>query len=95
MSIAPKSPCPERTISEPAIKSWPMWTCEPSTFSWTYSEKETCLILEGDITVTPNGGKPVRFGVGDLIVFLKECLVFGKYIKRSESTFVLATKYTK
>ena len=25
--------------------------------------------MEGDVTVTPDGGKPVRFGVGDLVVF--------------------------
>ena len=69
MKITITSPCPENTIKELGIKDWPIWTCEPSTFPWTYSYKETCLILEGDITVTPDGGKPIRFGVGDLVVF--------------------------
>ena len=27
------------------------------------------MILEGDVTVTPDEGNPVRFGVGDLVVF--------------------------
>ena len=26
-------------------------------------------MLEGEVTVTPEGGNPVRFGVGDLVVF--------------------------
>ncbi len=71
MTISVTSPCPENTINELGIgiKQWPIWTCDPSTFPWTYSDKETCLILEGDITVTPDGGEPVSFGVGDLVVF--------------------------
>ena len=31
--------------------------------------QEICLLLEGDVTVTPDGGEPVRFGPGDLMVF--------------------------
>ena len=69
MKISLTSPCPQATIEELGIKSWPIWTCEPSSFPWTYKEKETCLILEGDVTVTPDSGEPVRFGVGDLVVF--------------------------
>jgi uncharacterized cupin superfamily protein len=41
------------------------------TFPWTYDERETCLLLEGDVTVTPAGGEPVRFGAGDLVVFVE------------------------
>ena len=51
------------------VTSWPTWGCGVSTFPWTYDEQETCLLLEGDVTVTPDGGEPVRFGVGDLVVF--------------------------
>ena len=69
MNISVTSPCSQSTIDELEIKSWPIWTCDPRTFPWTYTEKETCLILEGDVTVTPNGGEPVRFGVGDLVIF--------------------------
>ena len=50
-------------------KSWPIWEKEPSTFQWHYDEKETCLILEGKVTVTPTGDEPVTFGEGDLVVF--------------------------
>jgi len=26
-------------------------------------------LLEGEVTVTPEGGDPVRFGTGDLVLF--------------------------
>ncbi len=51
-----------------ACKAWPTWKCEPSTFDWTYTEKETCLLLEGKVTVT-DGKDSVSFGPGDLVVF--------------------------
>jgi uncharacterized cupin superfamily protein len=52
------------------VTSWPTWSCGVSTFPWTYDEQETCLLLEGDVSVTPEGGEPVRFGAGDLVVHL-------------------------
>lgn len=48
--------------------SWPIWTCGVSTFDWSYSDKETCYILEGQVTVEA-GGQSVSFGKGDLVVF--------------------------
>ena len=39
------------------------------SFDWTYEDQETCLLLEGEVTVTPEGGTSVRFGAGDLVVF--------------------------
>ena len=33
------------------------------------NKKETCLLLEGEVTVTPVGGDPVKFGSGDLVLF--------------------------
>jgi len=49
-------------------QTWPIWTCQPSTFDWVYTEKETCLVLEGQVTVT-DGTDSVSFGPGDLVVF--------------------------
>jgi uncharacterized protein len=49
-------------------EAWPTWACEPSTFDWSYTEKETCLILEGKVTITGVEGS-VTFGPGDLVVF--------------------------
>ena len=51
------------------VKNWPIWEKEESEFPWHYDETETCLLLEGDVTVTPDGGQPVRFGAGDLVTF--------------------------
>jgi uncharacterized cupin superfamily protein len=51
-------------------KGWPTWSCEPSTFDWDYTEKETCLVIEGEVTVTDRqGNESVSFGPGDLVVF--------------------------
>ena len=49
-------------------KNWPIWRCKPSTFDWAYTEKETCLIIEGKVTVT-DGKDSVSFGPGDYVVF--------------------------
>jgi len=54
-----------------ACKAWPTWKCEPSTFDWVYTEKETCLLIEGKVTVT-DGKDSVSFGPGDLVVFPEE-----------------------
>jgi hypothetical protein len=51
------------------VRSWPVWTKEPSTFPWTYDEQEMCYFLEGDVVVTPDGGQPVAMGQGDLVTF--------------------------
>ena len=49
-------------------KTWPIWTCEPSKFDWFYTEKETCYVLEGEVTIS-DGKDSVNFGPGDLVVF--------------------------
>ena len=69
MSILVTSPCPESAIKELGIKSWPIWSSDVSSFDWSYKDKETCLLLEGVVTVTPEGGKPIKFRAGDLVTF--------------------------
>lgn len=51
------------------VYNWPIWTKEVSTFPWTYDSSETCLFLEGEVIVTPEGGAPVHMGKGDLVTF--------------------------
>ena len=46
----------------------PIWTCEPSQFDWYYDSEETCLLVEGEVTVTYEGGR-VSFGAGDYVTF--------------------------
>jgi uncharacterized cupin superfamily protein len=58
-----------RELESLGVASWPVWEKEQSEFPWRYDERETCYLLEGDVTVTPEGGAPVRFGKGDLVTF--------------------------
>ena len=57
-------------ISNRQIYSWPIWTCNVSEFDWEYSEKESCLLLEGDVEVKSDF-ETVRFSAGDFVVFPK------------------------
>ncbi|CAN0101423.1 unnamed protein product [Pylaiella littoralis] len=60
----------EEQIKALGARDWPTWGCGVSKFPWTYEGTETCLILEGDVTVTPDDDRePVTVGVGDLCVF--------------------------
>ena len=59
----------EDQLNALSVYNWPIWTKEVSTFPWTYDDKETCLFLEGDVVVTPEGGEPVQMGKGDLVTF--------------------------
>lgn len=58
----------DQELDDLGVKTWPVWECEPSTFDWEYSEKETCYIIEGKVTVTSEG-QEVTFGTGDMVVF--------------------------
>jgi uncharacterized cupin superfamily protein len=58
-------------LEELNVKSWPIWEKEVSRFDWTYDDKETCYILEGDVTVKPENGEAVQFAAGDLVIFPK------------------------
>ena len=49
--------------------TWPIWEKEASQFPWEYDNKETCFILEGEVTVTNEKGEKFSFGVGDWVVF--------------------------
>ncbi len=59
----------EEHLAQLGVDNWPEWSCEPSVFKWSYDETETCYILEGEVVVTPRGGKAVRLGKGDLAIF--------------------------
>ena len=65
MDILVKKPT-DREIE--AMKSKPVWTCGVSEFDWHYDSEETCLIIEGEVTVK-YGSKSVSFAAGDLVVF--------------------------
>jgi uncharacterized cupin superfamily protein len=50
------------------VKTWGIWTKEPSTFDWSYDEQEVCYFLEGDVTVKTAEGE-VHVRKGDLVTF--------------------------
>lgn len=63
---------PESKLTELGVRQWPKWGCPPSKFPWTYSDKETCYLLEGKLKVYPDGSnESVEIGAGDLVVFPK------------------------
>eukprot|EP01024_Parvocaulis_polyphysoides_P005645 TRINITY_DN11410_c0_g1_i1.p2 TRINITY_DN11410_c0_g1~~TRINITY_DN11410_c0_g1_i1.p2 ORF type:complete len:140 (-),score=20.44 TRINITY_DN11410_c0_g1_i1:426-794(-) len=53
------------------VQNWPIWSSEVAKFPWTYDDRETCYVLEGEVIVTPDGGEPVEIKKGDVAVFPK------------------------
>jgi uncharacterized protein len=67
--------CDETTLESRGVFGWPIWECERSEFNWHYDQRETCYILEGEITVK-TAEEEVRLGPGDYVTFPKglDCL---------------------
>jgi len=87
MKIRIERPTAER-LEDLAVKDWPIWECEPSTFDWQYDQEESCYLLEGEVTVkTPSGD--VSFAAGDFVVFPKglECVWNVKKAVRKHYSF--------
>jgi hypothetical protein len=66
MQIEVRKPTKEE-VDRIKAEKWGIWTKEVSEFPWSYDERETCLIIEGEVTVSYAGGS-VKFGKGDLVV---------------------------
>lgn len=66
--IVERSPGQAR-LAQLGVHDWPIWEKEESEFPWHYDERETCYLLEGNVTVTAAGGVPVSFGADDLVTF--------------------------
>ena len=66
--IVEHNPSSER-LAKLGVSGWSIWTKEISVFPWTYGDHETAYVLEGEVVVTPQGGEPVKFGKGDLVIF--------------------------
>jgi uncharacterized cupin superfamily protein len=64
----------------PSMKTWVLhtsndgsmisgyWEATPGTYHATYTEYEFVHIIEGKLTITPDGGAPVVLGPGDAFV---------------------------
>ena len=52
----------EEELIELGVKSWDIWEKEKSVFDWSYSDTETCFILEGEVEVIDNtSGEKLEF----------------------------------
>ena len=65
MNIIVRKPTEQEIVE---MKKLPTWGCEVSEFDWYYDSEETCLLIEGEVTVL-YGEESVSFGVGDLVTF--------------------------
>ncbi|KKK46403.1 hypothetical protein LCGC14_1386160 [marine sediment metagenome] len=62
----------EEELKRLNVESWGTWNKEVSEFDWSYSDTETCYILDGDIEVTDSKtGDKIQFTKGDLVQFEK------------------------
>ena len=69
MTVSVTSPCSASTIIKYGVKSWPIWECEPSKFEWHYHDREICLVIEGQATISTQNGESYVIGAGDLVEF--------------------------
>lgn len=69
MEIIVRKPS-QQELDQLGCTKWPIWECDPSSFDYEYDDRETCYILEGDVTVQTDKGA-VHFGPGDLVIFPK------------------------
>lgn len=58
-------------LNKKGVFSWSKWGCGVSCFPWTYDQNESCFLLAGKVTVTPDDKtlKPATFGKGDFVTF--------------------------
>ena len=60
----------ENKLRSLGVRSWPIWTKEPSSFDWSYDEQEMCYFLDGDVTIKTSGGN-YTIQKGDFVTFPK------------------------
>ncbi|KAL7494886.1 hypothetical protein ACHAWT_003461 [Skeletonema menzelii] len=58
-------------LDKKGVFNWGTWGCGVSKFPWTYDQNESCYLLAGKVTVTPDDKslKPATFGKGDFVTF--------------------------
>ena len=69
------------------MKPMSIWECGVSEFDWYYDSEETCLLIEGEVTVSYDGGS-VSFGAGDYVVFPKGLSCIWKVTKPVKKHYV-------
>ncbi|KAK1742077.1 cupin domain-containing protein [Skeletonema marinoi] len=58
-------------LEKKGVFNWGTWGCGVSKFPWTYDQSESCYLLAGKVTVTPDDKslKPAEFGKEDFVTF--------------------------
>ena len=69
------------------MQTKPVWECGVSEFDWYYDSEETCLLIEGEVTVDYDGGS-ASFGVGDYVVFPRGLACVWKVTKPVKKHYV-------
>ena len=68
-----------------------VWDCTAGRFSWVFTWDEFVMILDGEVTITPENGDPFTLRAGDFCYFpsgLNTLWQVDRYIKK---TFTLRT----
>ena len=60
----------ETLIKELKMNTWPIWESPVAEFDWHYDDNETCLFLEGSVTVKSDVSE-VHIKAGDIALFPK------------------------
>ncbi len=72
------------TAGNPSMKTWVLhtaadgtmmsgiWECTPGSYHATYTAYEYVVLIDGRITITPDGGTPVTVKAGDAFVVEKD-----------------------
>lgn len=87
--IIDHNPTPEK-LKELGVSSWNIWDCAPSKFPLDFTATEKAYVLEGEFTVTPQGGDTVTIKAGDYVEFpkgLKTQWVVVKQLKKHYKHF--------
>ncbi len=77
----------EQELDDLGVDSWGVWEKEESVFEWSYSDSETCYILDGEAIVSTSDGQEVKFQAGDLVTFPSGLDCRWEIIKRIKKRF--------
>lgn len=96
------SPSPDRIVSgQPTTRTWTtyegeggrlfcgVWEATPGAWRVSYDEWESCTVLEGRCTVTPDGGDPVNLGPGDTLILEPGFKGIWSVTEKMRKTFVI------
>lgn len=80
----------EAMLNALQVDAWSIWEKEISEFPWTYDAEETCYFLQGEVTVTPQNGVPVKMGKGDMVTFPRGMSCIWEVIKPVKKRYQFA-----